>query len=386
MINERTIRILGLTVEHVSADPGQTSARVTGLYGALSRYFEIVGMTRPVLPSFDRYLNKLSHYHPDRESWVARSGLNPWIFKRRSAIVERQLQQWDGKYDLIVQLHTLVAPGLKLGRRPYVIHTDNTYALSERYYRPWAPLRGREQTERLKLERMTFQQAGFLFPRSEWLRRSMIDDYGCDPARVIKVGGGANFVAESIAGKPYDAQVALFVGGSFRRKGGMVLLSAWDEVRRRLPDAELWIVGPERERDLATAHPGVRWFGHIDDRQALADMFRRATAFVLPSLYEPWGHVFFEAMGYGLPCIGTNHCAMPEIIQDGVSGLLVTPGEPEPLADALVALLGDPARAEAMGRQGYAHIQHGYSWDDVVERMRPFIEQLVQERSPRLVS
>lgn len=376
-MNKRKCRILGLTVERVSPLPGQTSARVTGLYGALAHRFDVVGITRPALPSFDRYMNKLRNFHPEREAWVARSGLNPWVFKRRTEIAEQQLAKWHGRYDLIVQLHTLVSPGVNLRQRAYVLHTDNTYALSERYYAPWAPLRGRERAERLHLERTTFQNAAFLFPRSEWLRRSMIEDYGCDPARVIRVGGGANFVAESIDEKRYDGQIALFVGGSFRRKGGFDLLRAWRIVQRRLPDAQLWIVGPERERKFAEAHPGVRWFGHISDRAALAELFAKASLFVLPSLFEPWGHVFLEAMGQGLPCIGTDHCAMPEIIQHGETGLLVPPSEPEPLAEALAALLLDPQQAERMGRLAYAQMQHGYTWDDVVDRMAPYIERAV---------
>ena len=66
----------------------------------------------------------------------------------------------------------------------------------------------------------------------------------------------------------------------------------------------------------------MTWAGRID-RDALAELYRRATVFVLPSLFDAWGHVFVEAMGYGLPCIGTDCCAMPELIEDGISGRLV---------------------------------------------------------------
>ncbi len=51
--------------------------------------------------------------------------------------------------------------------------------------------------------------------------------------------------------------------------------------------------------------------------------------FVLPSKFDAWGHVFVEAMGNGLPCIGTNCCAMPEIIEEGVTGRLVPRADPE---------------------------------------------------------
>jgi glycosyltransferase involved in cell wall biosynthesis len=91
--------------------------------------------------------------------------------------------------------------------------------------------------------------------------------------------------------------------------------------------------------------------------------------FVLPSLFDAWGHVFLEAMGHGLPCIGTSCCAMPEIIDEGVTGLLVPRSEPEPLADALVELLTDTARAEAMGCAGHTKVIQGYKWTDVLDRV-----------------
>ena len=278
-----------------------------------------------------------------------------------------------GSYDLIVQLHTMHTPGFYPHERPYVISTDNTYALSDRYYAPWAPLRGRERRERLQLERQAFQRAAFLFPRSDWLRQSLIEDYGCDPARVIRVGGGSNIHVASLEGKRYDSQAALFVGYGFARKGGATLLRSWEFVRRRLPEAQLWIVGPQPPR--AVELPGVRWFGHVTDRSVLSDLYARATAFVMPSVFEPWGHVFFEAMGHGLPCIGTDCCAMPEIITHGVTGLIVPPAEPEPLASALVALLGAPQLAERLGQQAYADVLYNHTWDNVVDRMAPYIEQ-----------
>lgn len=373
----KEIRILGLAlmpVAHFRADP---HAKSTGLYAALDRRFSVVGVVQPELPHLEDYYNKLRHIHPDRIEWRARIDLDPWAFKRRTAIAERELQKWQGQYDVIMQLHTLVAPGFSSASRVYTIHTDNTYVLSERYYPKWAPLRGEQRDEWLALEKNTYRQAAFLFPRSEFLRRSLIEDYGCEPGRVIRVGGGANLAATSLEDKRYDSQIALFVGGDFERKGGETLLAAWKIVHRELPDAQLWIVGPKRK--VADEGRGVQWFGKIADRRALADLYKRATIFVMPSDYEPWGHVFLEAMGYGLPCVATNHCAMPEIIEHGVTGRLVPPREPEQLAAELIALLSQPQMAEAMGRRAHGHVLTGHTWDDVVARMAPHIEALAAE-------
>lgn len=380
----RPIRILGLTTERVANFRNQPTAKNAGLFAALDRRYGVVGVVRPVLPGLERYLLRLRYLHPNRDDWQVRTGLNLRAFQRRTAIAEAHLQRWHGRYDLIMQYASLFAPGLHFGERPYVVHLDNTYILSERHYPRWAPLRGRQRDEWIALERSTYRHAAFLFPKTDFSRRSLIEDYGCDPERVIRVGGGANIVAVGLDGKTYDSQIALFVGYEFERKGGPVLLRAWEAVRRRLPQAQLWIVGPRQPR--TPERDGVRWLGPLADRRELSQVYSRAAVFVMPSIFESWGNVFLEAMGHGLPCIGADHCAMPEVIEHGLTGLLVPPTASEPLAEALMALLGDPARAEAMGRRAHASVLHGHTWDDVVARMAPYIEQAVDATASRSYS
>ena len=197
----------------------------------------------------------------------------------------------------------------------------------------------------------------------------MIEDYGCDPSRVVAVGGGATPLGNRTRTQS-DGKAALFVGMDFRRKGGRVLLEAWREVHRRLPDAELWIVGP---RENMAAQAGITWLGRLGPEE-LQDVRSRAAVFVMPSLFDPWGFVFNEAMASGLPCIGTNICAMPEIIQHGSTGLLVDPGDPHQLADALLDLLSDPAKARRMGEAGLAAYRASGTWDRVASNIADAID------------
>ena len=83
----------------------------------------------------------------------------------------------------------------------------------------------------------------------------------------------------------------------------------------------------------------------------LEALFARATVFTMPTLWEPFGIAFLDAMACGVPCVGTAIEAVPEIVEAGRTGVLVPPGDPVALADALVALLADPARAREMGAQ-----------------------------------
>lgn len=107
-----------------------------------------------------------------------------------------------------------------------------------------------------------------------------------------------------------------------------------------------------KKNGAKAAYHKQSWWRWLGQAESLRTLYRNATAFVMPSVFEPFGVVFVEAMHYGLACIGADTCAMPEIIEDGVSGMLVKVGDVEELASAMMELAGDPARAQAMGQAG----------------------------------
>jgi phosphatidylinositol alpha-1,6-mannosyltransferase len=158
---------------------------------------------------------------------------------------------------------------------------------------------------------------------------------------------------------PAQREPAVLIVGriwaSQRGKGHDALLAALPRVRERIPDAQLWIVGTgddvprleqlARERGMGVA---VRFLGRISDRE-LGRLYRSAGVFAMPSRQEGFGLVYAEAMWHGLPCIGSTADAAREVIAHGKTGLLVPYDAPEPLADAIVALLSDPELARRMG-------------------------------------
>jgi len=338
------------------------------------------GAIHPQLtPAFD-LLVKLRYFNRDRATWRARAGFNAANFLALSGAIERELRRHEGSFDLIFQAQTLFSPGDLREGRPFVIYTDNIMSLTQRFYPAWAPLSAAGFRRWRELEARVCRAAAHVFPWSDFVREAMIADYGLDPDRVTSVGAGANLLMAELQSRRWDSARALFVGRDFARKGGRELLAAWAQVRRALPDARLTVVGPPRAPDGADL-AGVDWLGAVENQTELRRLYEEASVFVMPSLFEPWGHVFLEAMGCGLPCIGAAHCAMPEIISDGETGLLVPPGEVEPLAAALERLLGDPSLAERYGRAAHASVLSGNDWRDVADRISPVLKTAV-ERSP----
>lgn len=372
---DKSIRVIGLYEAKMSQNAdGSLSGKLGELYNAIGRRFNLVATESVRLGTVPNYYNLARNYKPDRTTWRASASINPWAFEQRTAIAEKFLESLDGSFDVIVQLHTLYSPGELSKQRPFVLVTDNTYQNSLRYWPEWVPAASIQmRQEWLALETSVYQAAKNIFTWSEFTRRSFINDYKIPAERVIAVGAGANMLQNDITDKRYDGQTAIFVGYEFERKGGFYLLEAWKQVVQRLPHAKLYIAGPPQ---LANDMQGVQWLGRVNDRKFLSQKLYESTVFVMPSLFEPYGHAFTEGMGMGLGAIGADHCAMPEIIQNGENGLLVPPRDINALAQALIEVLSDPEYAEKLGRAAFETIRNSRTWDDVISRMAPSLRTI----------
>ena len=140
-------------------------------------------------------------------------------------------------------------------------------------------------------------------------------------------------------------------------KGHATLLEAWPAVLRAVPDAYLLIVGEgsRREsleaqaRDLRIAHR-VIFTGRRDDVPAVTDALDVA---VLPSYREAQGLSVLEAMARSRPVVASNVGGIPEMVEDGVTGILVPPHDAEALTTAIVCLLTNHPYADMLGRAGH---------------------------------
>jgi glycosyltransferase involved in cell wall biosynthesis len=243
-------------------------------------------------------------------------------------------------------------------------------------------LSGRELGDVEAREAAVYQGASAIFTLSEHTRASFVRDFGAPPAKVAAVYAGPNFDVSRVPDVSRQDSVSpptvLFVGRQFERKGGDVLLAAFRRVRRSIPEAELVIVGPSQ---VAVPDAGVRCLGFLDkdrpgDWERLAAAYRSADVFCLPTRFEAFGIVFIEAMHFGLPCIGTQVWAVPEIIADGETGFVVPPDDPEALAGRLTLLLSDRALARKMGQVARARARRLFTWQAAVGRIAATLEGL----------
>jgi starch synthase len=113
-------------------------------------------------------------------------------------------------------------------------------------------------------------------------------------------------------------------------------------------------------------------------KRAVIQLLSHATVFACPSLYEPLGIVNLEAMACATAVVASAVGGIPEVVSDGKTGLLVPPDDPEALAAALNALLGDPARADAFGRAGRERAVAEFGWQAVAAQTADLYAELAR--------
>ncbi len=221
----------------------------------------------------------------------------------------------------------------------------------------------------------TIHAATGILTLSSYAADSIARDFKYDRSNIFPIGAGAAVSFSkppSLATERYKKGEILFVGRDWLRKGGPLLLEAFAIVKKIVPHATLTIVGPDN--NPAPSQAGINFVGFLakDDeaqRARLQNLFLESSVFCMPSVCETWGLVYSEAAMAGLPIAGFREWALPDIVEDGKSGLLSDERSPEALAQSLTRLLSDPAMAASFGREGIRYVSEVLTWSAVADRV-----------------
>jgi alpha-maltose-1-phosphate synthase len=182
--------------------------------------------------------------------------------------------------------------------------------------------------------------------------------------------------------RPY----VIFVGRITRQKGVPVLLRAAAELD---PSAQLVLCAGQADTPelldevtslvdgLRATRSGVVWIPEMRPKQDVIQLLTHAAVFACPSLYEPLGIVNLEAMACGTAVVGSRVGGIPEVVADGVTGLLVSPDDPAALAMALNTVLTQPSLATSMGQAGRDRAVSEFGWRAVAEQTAALYSELV---------
>lgn len=180
---------------------------------------------------------------------------------------------------------------------------------------------------------------------------------------------------------PPGAFTVGFLGQFRERKGLLDLARAWPAVAAALPDAQLVLggKGPDeaRARELGADGPRVHWLGFRADAPAV---LKAVDVVAMPSHWEGFGMVAAESLAVGTPVVATTGTALPEIVRDGVEGLLVAQRDPGALAAALIRLGRDGDLRARMSAAGRARIRTHFSLDGMIDRYEAVFREVARAR------
>ena len=242
------------------------------------------------------------------------------------------------------------------------------------------------------------RDAAMLTAVSEWARRALGPSFGWDGRMELLPSGidtelfrpGVSDAAVRERHALGSSPVVCCVSRLVARKGQDMLIRALPLVAREVPGVRLLVVGiGPYEGALRKLAAGVGVadrvvFAGAAPYHELPAYFRAGNVFAMPCRLrwfgfdvEALGAVFLQGAAVGRPVIAGDSGGAPEAVKPGETGLVVDPTRPEPLAEALVSLLRDPARAEAMGRAGAEWVHREWTWDQMANRLEGMVRGIL---------
>jgi glycosyltransferase involved in cell wall biosynthesis len=317
-----------------------------------------------------------------RSNWTVRAGLRA----RRGIRRMDQTQRLDALF-----MHTQVPTVLSadwLLRIPTVISVDATPRQYDLLGEQYDHRREGRFVEAAKwhANRLSFRHAAHIVAWSEWTKRGLIDEYEVDASKVTVIPPG---VMRSlwVPPEPRSDRAGpvriLFVGGAWQRKGGDLLLKAFDELRSQngaehpASAVELHVVTntPLRDAPGVVVHRGL-----APNDAALVDLYRTSDIFCLPTRADTHAIVLSEAASAGLALVSTGIAGLPEVVRDGETGLVVPPDDQPALVAALRRLVDAP---ELRRRLGFAASALAARDLDAEKNMRRLVELVAASSSER---
>lgn len=290
----------------------------------------------------------------------------------------------EGKYDLI-HSHLIHADlygtlAAKLAGVPIIVSTKHNENVFRRH--PFYAF----------LDRTAARFADKIITISDSLKRFAVEVEGLDAEKIVRIhyGLGLTHASTSDTARPSlraelgigrDSPLAAIVARLIPQKGHVYLLHAFRRVLGALPEARLLVVGEgylREELESLAEELGVAskviFTGFCGNVSRIMDGI---DLFVLSSLWEGFGLVLLEAMAASKPIVATMVSAIPEIVLDGETGILVPPNDPELMAEGITKLLTQPTLARQMGCRGKQRLEREFSAQKMIAATEVLYDDLV---------
>jgi len=263
-------------------------------------------------------------------------------------------------------------------RVPVVMSAGSSHYINVRDYEKWSE---RKIRRRYSLARAIYRPMGIhdellnseevarIYTFSNWAREIYIRN-GIARDKVDVIYPGFDLPAVPNRSVQREKINFLFIGRDFARKGGPLVVEAFERLKQQKDSVSLTVV--TGDADQVKRAEGINVLPFMDRTKLYKDVYPTADVFVMPTEAEGWGFTNAEAMSFALPVITTNIGAIPEIVEHGVAGFLIKPGDADALVGAMTQLAGSRDLREEMGNRGREYFIAHFSRNIFRARLREF--------------
>ncbi|MGN6532211.1 MAG: glycosyltransferase family 4 protein [Ginsengibacter sp.] len=302
-----------------------------------------------------------------------------WFFATSylSLLVSKEIKRLKKGKDYKFTFQTQSLFNGKMENIPNFIYTDHTTKTNLLYphINPTQYIRSKRFIE--KCETKAYQDATLIFTFGSLPAHSLVTQYQIPKEKVLPVFSGSNIAHPSQSNpQKYLSKNILFVGVEWERKGGPTLLKAFENILKSHPDASLTIVGC-KPKNITLVNCSV--IGKIPVEE-ISKYYESASIFCLPTVREPFGIVFIEAMNYGLPIITNNIGCISDMIVNDYNGYLLN-NNINDYTEAICKLLNNPDKCREMGENGYQYTQSNFTWEVVGKRIEQNITKALGDEN-----
>ncbi|MDP3941940.1 MAG: glycosyltransferase family 4 protein [bacterium] len=231
------------------------------------------------------------------------------------------------------------------------------------------------------LEKISYQKVNKIISVSNDTRKVLIDRYGIDNKRITYIPNGIH-TGESFSKKSESEQLSniLYVGRIDKRKGTDFLVKSMKPIHKKNPGIVLYIVGEGKDKKTLETYSKqnnlpIKFLGYLPDSD-INELYKKISVQIVPSIFEGFGITVLEGMARGIPIIATEVDGIKSIIKNNSTGILVTYGDTNGLADAVINLVNDLPLQKKITTNAHRQLHH-YNWKNVYIRTIKLYEELI---------
>lgn len=238
-------------------------------------------------------------------------------------------------------------------------------------------------------ETVYFSVKRYYITVSNWMKKQITEQFSeLKSSSISVIHNSVDTEKFSPGKKDTSREVILFTGRLISAKGISQIVEAIPKIIKKFPDALFVFIGAGNSlpyrlklKEKAVSERNYMFMGYLKEADDLVQFYRKSSVYLAPTMYENLPIRVLEAMSCGTAVIASNVCAIPEVIENKVNGILVKPGSVEELSESICLLLGNPELRKKIGNNARQTILDRFSWTVNASKTLNVYQKIIERNS-----